>query len=103
VKEQLSQLQFRNLRIIGTQYESNAYRERLWQGETVAIEVADAMLPTLKGEMEKKRALFIDGQLVGALDPQRAQLPAGTRCQAKLTTNPSTSVVVRVGGQEVGC
>ncbi|BAZ37573.1 hypothetical protein NIES4101_34960 [Calothrix sp. NIES-4101] len=87
---QLQNLQFTEMRVIGTQF--NQCAGRSFAGEKVAIRFEDAANPR---EPEKTaRWVIVEGKKLGIVDARSPQLLAGYEAVASITSPPSTSVIV---------
>ncbi|MEA5573452.1 hypothetical protein [Calothrix sp. UHCC 0171] len=87
---QLKNLQFTEMRVIGTQFNECAGRN--FAGEKVAIRFEDAANPR---EPEKTaRWVIVEGKKLGIVDARSPHLLPGYEAIASITSSPSTCVIV---------
>ncbi|MBD2200543.1 MULTISPECIES: hypothetical protein [Calothrix] len=90
VISQLQQLQFTQMRIIGTQF--NEYALKNFQGERVAIKFEDSVHP--RDPTKTARWVIVEGKKLGTIDACSPHLLAGCEAIAAITSAPSTSFIV---------
>ncbi|NJL10397.1 MAG: hypothetical protein HC908_10125 [Calothrix sp. SM1_7_51] len=90
VVSQLKQLQFTQMRVIGTQF--NEFADRNFGGETVPIKFENA--PNPRDPTTTARWVTVEGKKLGTVDARSPQLLAGCHALARVTSSPSTSVII---------
>jgi len=91
VIEQLKELQFTKLTVVGTHFSSNEYLGRQWQGEKVPISIQQQPHPTDPNRIE--RFVFVEGKQLAMFRSESPQLPTGTEALATITSPPSASAI----------
>lgn len=91
VIEQLKELQFTKLTVVGTHFSSNEYLGRQWQGEKVPIGIQQQPHPTDPNRIE--RFVFVEGKQLAMFRSESPQLPTGTEALATITSPPSASAI----------
>jgi hypothetical protein len=87
---QLKQLQFTEMRVIGTQFNECALQN--FQAEKVAIKFEDGVHP--RDPTKTARWVIVEGKKLGTLDARSPHLLAGCEAIAAITSSPSTSFIV---------
>ncbi|MDJ0733556.1 MAG: hypothetical protein QNJ47_05610 [Nostocaceae cyanobacterium] len=87
---QLKQLQFTQMRIIGTQF--HEYAGRTFTGEKVAIKFENGINP--RDPTKTARWVMIEGKKLGIIDARSPHLHPGCEAVATITSPPSNSVIV---------
>ncbi|MBD2364252.1 hypothetical protein H6G36_24235 [Anabaena minutissima FACHB-250] len=90
VLAQLKQLQFTNMRIVGTHF--NEYADRNFRGEKVPIKFENAAHP--RDPCQTSRWVTVEGKKLGTVDARSPHLVAGCEAIATITSSPCTSVIV---------
>jgi hypothetical protein len=90
VISQLQQLQFTEMRVIGTQFNECALRN--FRGEKVPIKFENG--PNPREECKTARWVTVEGKKLGTIDARSPHLLAGCEALATVTSSPSTSVVI---------
>ena len=90
VISQLKQLQFTEMRVIGTQF--NDCAARAFTGEKVAIKFENGVHP--RDSTKTARWVILAGKKLGTLDARSPHLLAGCEAIAAITSSPSTSIIV---------
>jgi hypothetical protein len=90
VASQLTQLQFAQMRVIGTQF--NECADRIFQGETVPIKFENS--PNPRDPTTTARWVTVKGKKLGTIDARSPQLLAGCEATAMVTSSPSSSVII---------
>ncbi|MBD2357667.1 hypothetical protein H6G41_24160 [Tolypothrix sp. FACHB-123] len=90
VLAQLKQLQFTNMRVIGTQF--NECANRNFRGEKVAIKLENAAHP--RDPCLTARWIIVEGRKLGTIDARSPHLLPGCEAIATITSSPSTSFIV---------
>ncbi len=94
IEKKLRELQFKEIKILGTHLCKSEYYLSSWQGEKANLEIKEMELPD--GEMVgKKTAIFANGKLMGYFPKDGAELPVGTRCQATLQSHLATQAKIK--------
>ncbi|BAY99977.1 hypothetical protein NIES37_39600 [Tolypothrix tenuis PCC 7101] len=87
---QLQQLQFNQMRVIGTQF--NEYAFQNFQCERVPIKFEDSVHP--RDPTKTARWVILEGKTLGTLDARSPHLLAGCEAIAAITSAPSTSFII---------
>jgi hypothetical protein len=87
---QLKQLQFTEMRVIGTQF--NGCAGKIFRGEQVAIKFENDINP--RDPAKTARWVTLEGKKLGILDARSPHLLAGCEAFASITSPLSTSVIV---------
>lgn len=90
VINQLLELQFTQMRIIGTQF--NEYADRNFIGERVPIQFEDASHP--RDDTKTARWVKVEGKKLGTIDAQSPALLAECEAYATVTSAPTKTVIV---------
>jgi hypothetical protein len=90
VENQLKQLQFTQMKVIGTQF--NEYANRNFKGEKVAIKFENGPHP--REPSQTARWVIVEGKKLGTLDARSPHLLAGYEARATVSSCASTSVVI---------
>ncbi|TFI55121.1 hypothetical protein BLD44_007265 [Mastigocladus laminosus UU774] len=90
VENQLKQLQFTQMKVIGTQF--NEYANRNFKGEKVAIKFENGPHP--REPTQTARWVIVEGKKLGTLDARSPHLLAGCEARATVSSCASTSVVI---------
>ncbi|PMB27532.1 hypothetical protein CEN46_01325, partial [Fischerella thermalis CCMEE 5318] len=90
VENQLKQLQFTQMKVIGTQF--NEYANRNFKGEKVAIKFENGPHP--REPTQTARWVIVEGKKLGTLDARSPHLLPGCEASATVTSSTSTSIVV---------
>ncbi len=90
VINQLKQLQFTQMKVIGTQF--NECADRNFKGEKVAIKFENAPHP--REPCKTARWVTVEGKKLGTLDARSPHLLAGYEAIANITSSGSTSIIV---------
>ncbi|MGB3756504.1 MAG: hypothetical protein WBA07_09050 [Rivularia sp. (in: cyanobacteria)] len=90
VINQLKELQFTQMRIIGTQF--NEYADRNFSGERVPIQFEDGSHP--RDNTKTARWVRLEGKKFGTINAQSPALLAGCEAYATVTSAPTKSVIV---------
>ncbi len=100
IKEQLNQLQFTELTVVGTHRDASEHKGKVWKGETVPIQIE--LAPSYVDSSSQGRWLITEGKKLGMLSPSNAQLPinaitfgrASLNAKATITSEASTGVII---------
>jgi hypothetical protein len=92
IKEQLNQLQFTELTVVGTHRDASEHKGRAWKGETVPIQIE--LAPSYVDSSSQGRWLITEGKKLGMLSPSYAQLPINAIAKATITSEASTGVII---------
>lgn len=90
VISQLKELQFTQMRIIGTQF--NEYAHRNFNGERVPIQFEDGSHP--RDNTKTARWVRVEGKKFGTINAQSPALIAGCEAYATVTSPPTKSVII---------
>lgn len=90
VENQLKQLQFTQMKVIGTQF--NEYANRNFKGEKVAIKFENGPHP--REPTQTARWVIVKGKKLGTLDARSPHLLPGCEASATVNSCASTSVVI---------
>ncbi|MCP6762341.1 MAG: hypothetical protein NHB32_27150 [Fischerella sp. CENA71] len=90
VENQLKQLQFTQMKVIGTQF--NEYANRNFKGEKVAIKFENGPHP--REPSQTARWVIVEGKKFGTLDTRSPHLLPGCEARATVSSCASTSVVI---------
>jgi hypothetical protein len=93
VLNQLEQLQFTELKIVGLHFPTNEYGNKRWQGEEVNCEIALHPIPDKTGLLEGRRVLKVEGKVLAPLTSESPSLAVGTTFKAAVTTDPSSGLL----------
>ena len=89
VVEQLKELQFTELTVVGTHFPSNEHLGRQWQREKVPISIQQQPHPT--DPTKTTRFVFVEGKQLAMFRSESPQLPTGTEALATITSPPSAA------------
>jgi hypothetical protein len=93
IRQQVSQLQFQRLQVVGLHHPTNEYRGRHWQGQEVACEVALHPIPDPKtGELGQKRVIEVEGQVFAPFSGESPSLLPGTAFRAQVHSSLGASI-----------
>ncbi|MGB3653435.1 MAG: hypothetical protein WBA41_19750, partial [Rivularia sp. (in: cyanobacteria)] len=87
---QLNQLQFTQMRVLGTQF--NHYTDRNFAGEKVAIKFENGINP--RAPTQAARWIMVEGKKLGTIDASSPHLLAGCEAIASINSPPSKSVII---------
>ncbi len=87
---QLNQLQFTQMRVLGTQF--NHYADRNFAGEKVPIKFENGINP--RAPTQTARWIIVEGKKLGTIDASSPHLLAGCEAIAAITSPPSKSVII---------
>jgi hypothetical protein len=87
---QLQNLQFTEMRVIGTQFNECAGRD--FVGEKVAVKFEDGINP--REPTKTARWVVVEGRKLGVIDARSPHLLAGCEAIASITSPPSNSVII---------
>ncbi|BAY84722.1 hypothetical protein NIES267_42180 [Calothrix parasitica NIES-267] len=87
---QLSQLQFTQMRVLGTQF--NHYADRNFAGEKVPIKFENGINP--RAPTQTARWIIVEGNKLGTIDASSPHLLPGYEAIAAITSPPSKSVII---------
>ncbi|MEO1560977.1 MAG: hypothetical protein AAFS12_15575, partial [Cyanobacteria bacterium J06632_19] len=87
---QLSQLQFTQMRVLGTQF--NHYADRNFAGEQVPIKFENGINP--RAPNQTARWIIVEGKKLGTIDGSSPHLLPGYEAIAAITSPPSKSVII---------
>ncbi|MFB2771928.1 hypothetical protein ACE1AT_21965 [Pelatocladus sp. BLCC-F211] len=90
IENQLKQLQFTQMKVIGTQF--NEYANRDFKGEKVAIKFENGPHP--REPTQTARWVIVEGKKLGTLDARSPHLLPGCEAIANITSSDSTSIIV---------
>ena len=90
VINQLKDLQFTEMRIMGTQF--NDYGDKNFRGEKVSVQFEDGSHP--RDNTKTARWVTIEGKKFGTIDFESPGLPAGYEAYATVTSAPTKSVII---------
>jgi hypothetical protein len=91
--QQVSDLQFHRLQVVGIHHPTNEYRGRHWQGEEIACEVAIHSIPDPKtGELVDKSVIKVDGKVLAPFSGDSPSFLPGTAFRAKIHSSLGASV-----------
>ncbi len=94
IEKKLRELQFKEIKILGTHLCKSEYYLSSWQGEKANLEIKEMEFPD--GQMVvKKPAIFANGKLMGYFPKDGAELPVGTKCQATLQSHLATQAKIK--------
>ena len=88
--DQLKELQFTQLTVVGTHFASNKHQGRQWAGETVPITVTTETDPNHANF--GKRIITAAGEKLAPFSSESPQLPVGTTALAAITSPPGATV-----------
>ena len=89
VIEQLKQLQFTQMRVIGTQF--NEFAHQSFNGEQVLIEFEDGINP--RDPNKTARWIKVEGKKLGIVDMRSPNLISGSKALANIHSPPSNSII----------
>ena len=92
IKEQLHQLQFTELTVVGTHRDASEHKGKVWKGETVPIQIE--LAPSYIDSSSQGRWLAAEGKKLGMLSPSDAQMSVGAIAKATITSEASTGVII---------
>ncbi|MEO1377749.1 MAG: hypothetical protein AAFW70_26420 [Cyanobacteria bacterium J06635_10] len=87
---QLNQLQFTQMRVLGTQF--NHYADRNFAGEKVPIKFENGINP--RAPTQTARWIIVEGKKIGTIDASSPHLLAGCEAVASITSPLSKSVII---------
>ena len=87
---QLNQLQFTQLRVLGTQF--NHYADRNFAGEKVPIKFENGINP--RAPTQTARWIIVEGKKLGTIDASSPHLLPGCEAIAAITSPPNKSVII---------
>ena len=87
---QLNQLQFTQMRVLGTQF--NHYADRNFAGEQVPIKFENGINP--RAPNQTARWIMVEGKKLGTIDGSSPHLLSGCEAIAAITSPPSKSVII---------
>ena len=87
---QLNQLQFTQMRVLGTQF--NNYADKHFSGEKVAIKFENGINPRAPTQMA--RWVMVEGKKLGTIDATSPHLLAGCEAVATITSPHAISVII---------
>ncbi|MGB3653425.1 MAG: hypothetical protein WBA41_19700 [Rivularia sp. (in: cyanobacteria)] len=87
---QLNQLQFTQMRVLGTQF--NHYADRNFAGEKVQIKFENGINP--RAPNQTARWIIVEGRKLGTIDGSSPHLLAGYEAVATINSPPSKSVII---------
>ncbi|MEO0843003.1 MAG: hypothetical protein AAF063_29450, partial [Cyanobacteria bacterium J06643_5] len=87
---QLNQLQFTQMRVLGTQF--NHYADRKFAGEKVPIKFENGINP--RAPTQTARWIIVEGKKLGTIDASSPHLLPGCEAIAAITSPPSKSVII---------
>ena len=87
---QLNQLQFTQMRVLGTQF--NHYADRNFAGEQVPIKFENGINP--RAPTQTARWIMVEGKKLGTIDASSPHLLAGYEAIAAITSPPTKSVII---------
>jgi hypothetical protein len=92
IKEQLHQLQFTELTVVGTHRDASEHKGKVWKGEKVPIQIE--LAPSYTDSSSQGRWLIADGKKLGMLSPSDAQMSVGASAKAMIISEASTGVTI---------
>ncbi|WP_414622825.1 hypothetical protein [Calothrix sp. CCY 0018] len=92
IKEQLNQLQFTELTVVGTHRYASEHQGKVWKGEKVPIQIE--LAPSYIDPSSQGRWLLAEGKKLGMLSPSDAQMIVGAIAKATITSEASTGVTI---------
>ncbi|NJN14066.1 MAG: hypothetical protein HC815_41830, partial [Richelia sp. RM1_1_1] len=92
IKQQLHQLQFTELTVVGTHRDGCQHQGKVWKGETVPIRIE--LAPSYIDLSSQGRWLIADGKKLGMFSPSDAQMIVGTSGKATITSEASSGVII---------
>ena len=92
IKEQLNQLQFTELTVVGTHRDASEHQGKVWKGETVPIRIE--LAPSYIDSSSQGRWLIAAGKKLGMLSTSDAQMSVGAIAKATITSEASTGVII---------
>ncbi|MDV3001145.1 MAG: hypothetical protein N5P05_002751 [Chroococcopsis gigantea SAG 12.99] len=93
VIEQVKELQFKELSVVGLHFPSNEHGNRAWRGEVSDCEIATATIPDKNGGFEDKRVIKVEGKVLAPLTTQSASLPLGSKFKAAIFAESGSGLI----------
>lgn len=90
---QLSELQFRELQVIGLQYPTNQHRGRQFGSQPVIAEVVEQPIAAKDGTLILKRGLAIEGKFLAPFQQESPNYSVGTIFHAVVELAPPASAI----------
>jgi hypothetical protein len=88
---QLKELQFREIQVIGLQYPTNQHRGRQFGSQQVIAEVVEQPIPAQDGSTTLKRGIAVEGRFLAPLQQESPSYAVGTFFKATIALDPPTS------------
>ncbi|MDV3002854.1 MAG: hypothetical protein N5P05_004509 (plasmid) [Chroococcopsis gigantea SAG 12.99] len=95
VIEQVKELQFKELSVVGLHFPTNEHGNRAWRGEVADCEIAITAIPNSNkiGGFEDKRVVKVEGKVLAPLTSESPSLPLGTKFRAAIFAEPGSSLI----------
>ncbi|WP_013320609.1 hypothetical protein [Gloeothece verrucosa] len=93
VIQQLSKLQFTELKVVGLHFPTNEHGNKQWRGEEVDCEIALHPIPDKSGQLEEKRIIKVENKVLAPLTNESPAMAVGTKFKASILAEPSSGVI----------
>ncbi|ACK72235.1 hypothetical protein PCC7424_3855 [Gloeothece citriformis PCC 7424] len=93
VIQQLSKLQFTELKVVGLHFPTNEYGNKQWRGEEADCEIALHSIPDKSGQLEEKRVIKVENKVLAPLTNESPAMAIGTKFKASILAEPSSGVI----------
>ncbi|ACK70909.1 hypothetical protein PCC7424_2492 [Gloeothece citriformis PCC 7424] len=93
VIQQLSKLQFTELKVVGLHFPTNEYGNKQWRGEEADCEIALHPIPDKSGQLEEKRVILVESKVLAPLTGESPAMAVGTKFKASILAEPSSGVI----------
>lgn len=92
IAEQLGELQFKDLTVVGTHQPHSEHCGRQWRGERVPVKVE--LGPDPADPTQNRRWMVAEGKKLAVFSDESPQLPAGTEAIAAITSGKTVGVLL---------